>query len=96
MKREKIRLDKPSYVGKCILDLSKTLVYDFNFRKKYPDCQLPDSLFYHVKTEGDVYEDFFEDRSLFDNSDYPESSKIFSRFKVQGLSFIYFTLFTLN
>jgi len=77
-------LDKPSYVGMCILDLSKTLMYDFHYnyiRKKYPDCQLlftdTDSLFYHIKTERDVYEDFFVDRSLFDNSDYPKSSKFF-------------------
>ena len=51
--------------------------------KKYRDSQLlftdSDSIFYHIKTEGDVYEDFFVDRSLFDNSDYPESSKFFSK-----------------
>jgi len=86
MKKERIRLDKPSYVGMCILDLSKTLMYDFHYnyiRKKYTDCQLlfadTDSLFYHVKTEGDVYQDFFKDWSLFGNSDYPESSKFFSK-----------------
>ena len=83
-KKERIKLDKPSYVGMCILDLSKTLMYDFHYnytREKYTDCQLlftdTDSLFYHIKTEGDVYEDFWEDRSLFDNSDYPKSSKFF-------------------
>jgi len=36
-------------------------------------------LIHHIRTEGDVYEDFFVDRSLFDNSDYPDSSKFFSR-----------------
>ena len=36
-----------------------------------------DSRFYHIKTEGDVYEDFYQDRRLFDNSDYPKSSKFF-------------------
>ena len=83
-KKERIKLDKPSYVGMCILDLSKPLMYDFHYnyiRKKYTDCQLlftdTDSLFYHIKTEGDVYEDFWEDRSLFDNSDYPKFSKFF-------------------
>ena len=83
-KKERKKLDKPSYVGMCILDLSKTLMYDFHYnyiRKKYTDCQLlftdTDSLFYHIKTEGDVYKDFWEDRSLFDNSDYPKSSKFF-------------------
>ena len=81
MKKERLVLDKPSYVGFCILELSKTLMYDFHYnyiRKKYPDAKLlftdTDSLVYHIKTE-DVYEDLFADRHLFDNSDYPKSSK---------------------
>ena len=68
----------------CILDLSKTLMYDFHYnyiRKKYTDCRLlftdTDSLFYNIKTERDVYEDFWVDRSLFDNSDYHKSSNFF-------------------
>ena len=83
-KKERLLLDKPSFVGMCILDLSKTLMYDFHYnyiRKKYTDCQLlftdTDSLFYHIKTERDVYEDFWVDKNLFDNSDYPKSSKFF-------------------
>jgi len=85
MKKERIKLDKPSYVGMCVLDLSKTLMYDFHYnyiRKKYTNCQLlftdTDSLFYHIKTEGDVYEGFFKDKDLFDNSNYTKSSKFFS------------------
>ena len=36
MKRQRLFLNKPSYVGMCILDLSKVLMYDFhyNFVKK--------------------------------------------------------------
>ena len=84
-KKEKLLLDKASYVGMCILDLSKTLMYDFHYnyiKKKYPDSQLlftdTDSLFYHIKSEKDIYEEFWVDRELFDNSDYPNSSKYFS------------------
>jgi len=73
MKKERIMLDKPSYVGMCISDLSKTLMCDFHYnyiRKKYTDSLIlftdTDSLFYHIKTAGFVYEDFFVDRSLFD------------------------------
>ena len=84
MQRERLKLDKPSYVGMCILDLSKVLMYDFhyNFTKgKYGEkAKLlftdTDSLCYHIKTD-DVYEDLYEDRGLFDNSDYKKSSKFF-------------------
>ena len=83
MKNNCLLLNKPSYVGFSILELSKTLMYDFHYnyiRKKYPDAELlftdTDSLVYHIKTE-DVYEDLFADRHLFDNSDYPKSSKCY-------------------
>ena len=36
-----------------------------------------DSLFYQIKSEKDIYEEFWVDRNLFDNSDYPNSSKFF-------------------
>ena len=67
-----------------ILELSKTLMYDFHYnyiQKTYPDgARLlftdTDSLTYHIKTE-DVYHDFLADRELFDNSDYPQNSKFY-------------------
>ena len=82
-RQQKLLMDKPCYLGMCILDLSKTIMYDFHYnyiKKKYPDTKLlftdTDSLCYHIKTE-DIYSDFIADRELFDNSDYPSDSKFY-------------------
>ena len=84
--KETLILNGPVYVGMCILDLSKTLMYDFHYnyiKKKYgTKARLlftdTDSLTYVIQTE-DVYQDFWKDRHLFDNSDYPESSPYFDK-----------------
>ena len=83
MKKVRLFLDKPSYVGFCILELSKTLMYDFHYnyiRKKYPNAKLlftdTDSLVYHIIAD-DLYSDFYKDKALFDNSDYHKSSKFY-------------------
>ena len=82
--KEILTLNRPAYVGMCILDLSKTLMYDFHYnyiKKKYGDkAKLlftdTDSLTYEIETE-DVYQDFFNDRDKFDFSEYDKSSKYF-------------------
>ena len=84
MKKNFLLLDKPSYVGMCILDLSKVLMYDFHYnfiKEKYGDrAKLlftdTDSLCYHILTD-DVYEDLYNHKDLFDNSDYSKSSKFY-------------------
>ena len=84
MKKKILKLDKPSYVGMCILDLSKVLMYDFHYniiKKKYGDRAMllftdTDSLCYHIQTD-DVYEDLYNHRDMFDNSDYNKSSKFY-------------------
>ena len=84
MAKRRLILNKPSYVGMCIRDLSKTLMYDFHYnfiKAKYGEKAIllftdTDSLCYLIKTE-DVYEDLDKYRGLFDKSDYPKSSKFF-------------------
>ena len=84
--KETLTLNRPAYVGMCILDLSKTLMYDFHYnyiKNKYDDkAKLlftdTDSLTYEIQTD-DVYEDFWSDKDKFDNCDYPENSQYFNK-----------------
>ena len=75
-------LIKQIYVGFSILDLSKLLMYEFHYKdiKSKFDAKLlftdTDSLVYEIKTEG-VYKDFYQNKKLFDFSDYPLDLKFF-------------------
>ena len=79
-----LTLNRPAYVGMCILDLSKTLMYDFHYnyiKNKYVDkARLlftdTDSLTYEIEADN-VYQDFWKDKHLFDNSDYPKDNPFF-------------------
>ena len=83
--KETLTLNRPAYIGMCILDLSKTLMYDFHYnyiKQKYGNkAKLlftdTDSLTYEIETK-DAYKDFFKDKSKFENSDYPEDSLFFN------------------
>ena len=81
MQRTTVNLCKPIYLGMSILDLSKTLMYDFHYnhiKKKYGSrAQLlftdTDSLCYDIQTE-DFYNDIRGDvPSMYDTSAYPEN-----------------------
>ena len=84
--KETITLNRPACVGTCILDLSKTLMYDFHYnyiKEKYGNkARLlftdTDSLTYEIEAK-DVYQDFWNDKDRFDNSDYPENSPYFDK-----------------
>ena len=78
-----LTLNQRIYVGFAILDLSKTLLYDFHYNyieRKYPDSTLlftdTDSLTYQIQT-GNVYEDFYADKHLFDFSGYEKQSPVY-------------------
>ena len=80
MSKTKLIFNKPVYVGMCILDVSKTLMYNFHYnyiKPKYNDKALllmtdTDSLCYEIETE-DFYKDISSDvESKFDTSAYPK------------------------
>ena len=83
MKKTKVKMNKPVYLGMSILDISKTLMYEFWYdyiKPKYGDraklCYTDtDSFIIHIITE-----DFFEDISndvekWYDTSNYGENDK---------------------
>ena len=82
--KESLILNRPAYVGMCILDISKTLMYDFHYnyiKEKYgKNAKLlftdTDSVTYNIKTE-DVYKDFWADKDKFDFSGYKETSDFY-------------------
>ena len=80
MKKTKVIFDKPLYLGMCILDLSKTLMYNFHYnyiKPKYNErAKLlftdTDSLCYEIQTK-DFYKDISLDvECLFDTSNIPK------------------------
>ena len=83
MKKTEVYFNKPVYIGQAILDLSKTLMFNFHYtyiKKKYSNkSELlftdTDSLMYEIKTE-DFYKDISRDiKKKFDTSDYPPNHK---------------------
>ena len=81
MKKTSLTMNKPVYLGMCILDLSKTIMYDFHYnyiKPKYGDkAKLlftdTDSLMYEIETE-DFYKDISGNvKNRFDTSDYPKN-----------------------
>ena len=68
MKKTKVKMNKPVYLGFSILEISKTLIYEFWYdymQQKYGDnvklCYMDTDIFImHIKTE-DFYKDIVDD-----------------------------------
>ena len=85
MKKVKIVLNRPTYVGFCILDISKLLMYDFHYNHMkvnygegvkllFTDT---DSLCYEIHT-NDIYSDMATHIEFYDTSDYPSNHPLYS------------------
>ena len=83
LKREvTLTLNRPAYVGMCILDLSKLLLYEFHYDYIASRCASnsrllftdTDSLIYEIKTE-DVSEGFSKYKEMLDFNNYLAKSK---------------------
>ena len=77
-RKTSVTLDKPIYLGFCILDLSKLLMYKFVYEYLYPKYGRDnviihytdtDSLICKIKTEN-IYRDIVIDSDMFDLSEY--------------------------
>ena len=83
MKKTKVKMNKPIYLGMSILDVTKTLMYKFWYdyiKPKYQDiaklCYMDtDSFITYIKTE-DFYKDIADDvKKWFDASNYIKDDK---------------------
>jgi hypothetical protein len=87
MAKKEVVLCKPSYLGMCVLDVSKLLMFQFHYEKMdamYGTDRLKllmtdtDSLVYHIQTE-DVYADMCAHLDDYDTSGYPPDHPAYDR-----------------
>ena len=81
IKKTKVKMNKPIYLRMSILDINKTLMYEFWYDYIKPKYQYkaklcytdPDSFVIHIKTEN-FYEDIANDvEKRFDTSNYDDN-----------------------
>ena len=86
MMKEKVLLNRPIYLGYCILDLSKIAMYRFHYQQivaKYgSEAKLAyndtDSFVYLIETSN-IYDDMAANIDAFDTSDYPKTHPLHSK-----------------
>lgn len=81
----KLLLNRPIYIGQAVLDISKTIMYNFHYiyiKRKFGDrAQLcftdTDSFLYDIKSvDVYVYKEIAIDKDLFDFSNYPNTHEL--------------------
>jgi hypothetical protein len=83
--QQEVLLNKPTYIGFTVLDISKLIMYEFYYdrlKEKYSDnLQLlftdTDSLLVSIRTD-DFYKDMIEDQDWYDTSDYDKNHPTYS------------------
>jgi hypothetical protein len=83
MKKISVKMDRPLYIGMSILDISKTHMYDFHYKKmvafygreNIKICYMDTDAFIYWIVTNDMYEDLrtFNHKNEFDFSDYPKN-----------------------
>ena len=87
MAKVELPLNQPICLRFTILDLLKTLIYDFHYnyikqKHRYSTLLLNDAdcLTYQIQTDN-MYEDFYADKHLFDFSGYEKKKPILQWWK---------------
>ena len=87
IRKTEVELNKPIYMGQCILDDSKLLMYDFHYNfmlKKFKRENIDllftdtDSLAYHTRNQ-DINEIIKENKDKFDLSNYPKEHPLYDK-----------------
>ena len=81
--KKTVELNKPIYLGACILESSKLLMFKFHYdtmKIKYPNCSMmktdTDSLLYNIKKQ-DLYQDLKDDENIHKYMEFSKRSKKF-------------------
>ena len=87
MRKNRVILDKPRYIGTVILNLSKCIMYDFHYNyvlKTFPSTKLlfsdTDSFCYYIETDENLYETI-KSSSWFDFSNFPKDHALYDESK---------------
>ena len=90
MRKDRVVLDKPRFIGSVILNISKCIMYRFHFTyimKTFPNTKVmfsdTDSFLYHIETEKNL-DAALKSSEWFDFSNYPKDHFLYDESKRLG------------